>query len=510
MAQDEDRDGPDGGWGGRPGAAREASTERITRAAVVQLGGRAFNILLGVAAVGLLARAIGPEGFGVWSTALAYVGIFGVFADLGLAQIATLRMSEEPEREDEWLGALMGTVALASVGALLITIAAVPLLSDQGDVRLVTAILALTLLGQAPGTLLAVFDSRVRAGLRMGLLTLNSLFWLAAIIILDLSGAGLVAFAVAFVATSAASAFAQVTLVRRFARVALRRGRELWRPLVRVALPVGLSGVLITIYYRIDSVLLFNLRGAEEAGIYGAAYRFLDPLHFLPVSVMAATVPVMAALRESDPARMRRLIQRGGEYLVIAALGALAVTIPLSPTIVDLVLGDGYERTAGVLPVLMLAFVFISLGYLSGYLVPMVNKQWRLVGYAAFGAVANVGLNLLLIPSYGALGAAWATVVTEAAVNGLALVTVFVALRFKPKLGRLVRALFAAAATTAAIALAQNLGGIFALIVAGPAYLLALAACRAITVSEIRELLASRRSPSAAVADGPTPTEPPA
>ena len=496
MSESADRGEP-GGWGGSPGDAGVATSSRIARTALVQLGGRAVNILLGVVAVALLARALGPDRFGTWSTALAYVGIFGVFADLGLVQVATLRMSDDHEREDQWLGALLATVTLASIGALLLTIAAIPLLSNEGDVYLVTAILALTLLSAAPGTMLAVFDSRVRAGVRIGLLTVNSLLWLTAIIVLDLSGAGVVAFAVAFLAVATISAVLQWTAVRRFATVSLRRGRELWRPLVKVALPVGLAGVLITVYYRIDSVLLFNLKGPEEAGIYGAAYRFLDPLHFFPVSVMAATVPVMAALRETDTDRFKRLIQRGGEYLVIAALGTLAVMISLATPIVDLVLGKGYEPAAGLLPVLMLAFVFVSLGYLSGYLVPLVGKQWRLVGYAAFGAVANVVLNLILIPPYGALGAAWATVATELAVNGMALVTVFAAIGFRPQLGRMAGALLAAAAMAAIVALVGQLGVVAGLVAAGPVYLVALLATRAISVDDIKELLAARKSPAA-------------
>ena len=193
------------------------------------------------------------------------------------------------------------------------------------------------------------------------------------------------------------TALLQWAATRRFASIALRACRRRWKPLVRLALPIGLAGALVTVYYRIDSVLIFELKGAEEAGIYGAAYRFLDPIQFVPVSILAAVFPVMAAVYVQDPERVRRLVQRAGDYLLVVALGVLGGTVALAQPIVDLLLGPSYERSATVLPILMLAFVFISMGYLSGYLTTIVGKQWRLAAIAAGGVVANVALNFALI-----------------------------------------------------------------------------------------------------------------
>jgi PST family polysaccharide transporter len=483
------------GWGGQPGEATVASRSRVARAAVIQLGGRAINLAIGVAGIAILARALGTEGFGVWSTALAFVGIFGFLTNLGLAPVATQRMAAEPEAESEWLGALMGTVAIASLGAFIIAVATIPLLGDggDGDIHLVALILALTLLCAAPGALLAVFDSRVRPGLRVALLTLNSLGWLAAIVILAVTDAGIVTFALAFLGISVLTALLQWVATRRFATIALRAGRRRWKPLVKLALPIGLAGALVTVYYRIDSILIFELKGAEEAGIYGAAYRFLDPIQFVPVSILAAVFPVMAAVYVQDPERVRRLVQRAGDYLLLVALGVLGGTVALAQPIVDLLLGPGYEQSASVLPILMLAFVFISMGYLSGYLTTIVGKQWRLAAIAAGGVVANIAFNFALIPPFGAVGAAWATVVTELAVNGLALWTVFRVLEFRPSFNRAIRTLLAAAVMTAAVAAAAQIDLIAGLLVAGPVYLGALLALGAITRSELRDLIGRER-----------------
>ncbi len=470
-----------------------ASRKHVARAAAIQLLGRAGNLALGIVGVALLARHLGTDGFGVWSTALAFVGIFGFLTNLGLAPVATQRMAAEPDAESEWLGALMGTVAIASVGAFIIAIATIPLLGNEDDIHVVTVIVTVSLLCAAPGALLAVFDSRVRPGLRIALLTLNSVGWLAAIVILALSDAGIIAFALAFLGISIGTAILQWVATRHFATISLRAGRRRWRPLVKLALPIGLAGALVTVYYRVDSVLIFEIKGADEAGIYGAAYRFLDPIQFVPVSILAAVFPVMAAVHDQDPERVRRLVQRAGDYLLIVALGVLGGTVALAQPIVDLLLGPGYERSATVLPILMLAFVFISMGYLSGYLTTIVGRQWRLVGIAAVGLVANVVLNLILIPPFGAVGSAWATVITELTVNVLALWTVFVALSFRPSFNRAARAVLAAGVMTGAVALAAGVGLVAGLLVAAPVYVGALLGLGAITTVEIRDLISRER-----------------
>ncbi|MDQ4129537.1 MAG: polysaccharide biosynthesis C-terminal domain-containing protein, partial [Actinomycetota bacterium] len=197
-----------------------------------------------------------------------------------------------------------------------------------------------------------------------------------------------------------------------------------------------------------------------------------------------------------DPDRVRRLVQVGTESLVVISLAVLGGSIALADPLVANLLGEGFDRSAGLLPVLMLAFVFISFGYLAGYLVPIVGLQWRFAAYAAVGVVANVGLNLLLIPSFGAYGSAWATVVTELAVNGLALVGVMRALSFRPALGRVLRAVLAAALMTAAVALAAHAGLVVGLLVGPPVYLAALLGLRVIVPAELRELWRERARPA--------------
>lgn len=474
--------------GGQPGEARGANARRIASNTALIIVLRCGIAAVHVAIVALLARALGPAGYGVWSTAIAYVGIFSILIDLGLAQAATQRMSAEPEREPEWLGAFVMTRTAVSVFLLAVCLAGVPLLARSGDLRLVTLVLSVTILTGVPNSLMAVFESRLRPGPGLALTALEAVILLGAVGTLTFAGTGILGYALAFVAAALVVGVARLLFLRHFARVALRRGVKLWRPLMRLALPLGIAGVLVAIYYRIDVVLIFNLRGAEEAGIYGAAYRFLDPLHLLPQAVLASLFPVLSAAHGRDPARLGRLVQNGIDYSAIISLPMLGGSIVAAGPLVDFLLGDGFERAAGLVPILMVAFVSICYGYLAGYLAAIVGLQWRYAAYAAVGAVANVALNLILIPPYGAYGAAWVTAVTEVTTMSLLLATVLRALQFRPSLARPLRAALAAAAMVVPMALAAPAGLLVTLLVGVGVYVLVLIAVRGVVPSELLAL----------------------
>lgn len=452
-----------------------------------QLVLRIVSMPISVVTVSLTARTLDPSGFGVWTAASAYVGIFGVITDLGLTTVAMQKMSAEPEREGEWLGALAGMRLLLSFVAAALCVVTVPIFLDDTDqTYLATWILALTIFSTGANALMAVFNSRLRSGLALSFSVVQSVLWLVVCVVFYVLGADVVDFAIAYVCVLAVIAGMQLQATRRFAHIAWRAGRELWRPLMRVAIPLGIGGIAVTIYYQIDAVLLLQLADAEETGVYGAAYRFLAPLLFLPAAVMSSFFPVLSAVQASDPERVRRLVQRAAELMAVISLPILALTLALSDQIVDLLYGAEFARSAEVLPVLMIAFVAICFGTLAGFLAPLLNLHWRVAAYASVGAFVNVGLNVLLIPEHGALGSAWATVVTEILTMGMMLGTAFLRLRLRLVSLRLVGAIAAATAMYGAMAIAAPLGLIPAGLLGAVLYVGGVLGARVVDFGELR------------------------
>ncbi len=479
--------------GGAAGDAGAAKGRDIASNVGIQFVARAITMALSVVTVALMARALHPNGYGVWNGAGSYVGLFTVLTDLGFTIAATQRMAAEPEREAEWLGALIGIRITMSLIVVVLCAASIPLfLTDTDSTHTVAYIITATALATGANALMTVFQSRLRAGLVLSFTVLQGFLWLAAVASLAAANASIVAFAIAWAIVVAAISILQVLATRRFAHIAWRAGRRLWRPLVRVAIPLGVASVMITIYYQVDSVLLLQIAGAKEAGIYGAAYGFLAPMNFLPAAVMASFFPVLSAVYGHDPARARRLVQVCADIMAVIALPVLAGTIALSGPIVHLIYGPTYHESASLLPILMIAFVIICFGSLAGFLAPLLGLQWRFALYTSIGAIANVILNLVLIPSYGAHGSAWATVLTEAITMALMMGTALVTMRLALRVGKMLRTVVLAAAMTGVMVLATPLGLLPAGMIGVLVYLAGLFALRIVNRSELRVLL--RRS----------------
>lgn len=475
---------------GSAGAATQAGGRQIATNISTQMALRVLVMPISIVTVSLTARTLDPSGLGVWTAVGAYVGIWGTLTDIGLTTVAMQRMAAEPERESEWLGALAGLRVVLSVLVAALCAVTVPLFLATGHTA--AWILTLTIFSTGGSALMAVFNSRLRSGLALSFSVLQNFLWLGIVVAFYVTGASVVDFAIANTIVIAIVCALQIRAAHRYAHIAWRAGRALWRPMMKVALPLGIASILITVYYQIDSVLLLQLSTSHEAGLYGAAYRFMAPLLMLPAAVMSSFFPVLSAANVTDPERVRRLVQRAAELMAVISLPALAGAIVLSGPIVHKLYGSPYAHSAEVLPILVIAYVSICFGSLAGFLAPLLNLHWRLAIYSAIGAAANIGLNVWLIPRYGALGSAWATVATEVLTMTLMLGTALLTLRLRVRPGRLLATVAVAGAMTGVMQLATPLGWVTAGIIGVLAYVGGLFALRVIRFDELRALRSSR------------------
>lgn len=457
---------------------------------LVQVVGRFGNLALGVAVTLVLVHSLGARGFGQWSTILAITQIATNFGDLGLNQVSIARAVADRDRERAWLGALVSLRLALALPLTLGTLAAVFAILT-GDARVAGVLIAATMLVGAPNAMSAVFQLRVRNDVTTAILTFQSTVWLAGVVAVAAAGGGIRAFAVVFLVTNALTTALTVTLAARWMHPQLARAWRLWRPLLRVGLGVGAAGILVTLYVRLDQILVFQFAGSRQAGLYGAAYRILDQSQFLPASVMTTLFPLIAAAYATDVVRVRRLLQLTAEYLSMGSLGALAFTIVAARPIMVLLFGVQFAAAAPALPILMGAFVSISFGYLVGNMVVILELQRRFLLYTALALALNVVLNLLLIPPYGFEAAAWVTLVTEVTVLSLSARSILKRLEMKPSWARLGRITVAAVGMGVLVAIGREaglpLGALVAIAaVLYPALLLAL---RALAPRDIASLI---------------------
>jgi O-antigen/teichoic acid export membrane protein len=472
-------------------ATIDVGARRTSLDILVQVVGRLGNLALGVVATLIVVRALGSTGFGQWSTIFAITQIATNLGELGLPQVAIGRAAGEPRREADWLGALVSLRVLLAIPATIVSLAAVLLIAPTQQSRIAGVLIAATVLVSAPTAVTAVFQLRVRNDISIAIITANSVLWTAGAVAVAIFAKNIEAFAAVFLAVAVLTTSVSILLALRLMPLRLSSSRQLWRALMRVGLGVGAAGIMVTLYVKLDQVLVFEFAGSREAGLYGADSRILEQIQFIPSSVMTTLFPLIASAHLHDLVRVRRLLQAAGEYLTMASLPILAFTAVAAHPIMHLLFGPQFDDAAPALPILMGAFISISFGYLAGNMVVILELQRRFFRYAAIGLAINASLNVLLIPRYGFLAAAWITLVTEVVVMSLTMHSVLHRIEMRPSFGRLLGTLAAALAMGALTWLARDLGmPLFGLVaIASVSYPALLFSLRVLTVGEVRAVL---------------------
>lgn len=184
------------------------------------------------------------------------------------------------------------------------------------------------------------------------------------------------------------------------------------------ALPFALLGLLMTIYYRIDAIMLERMYGAAETGIYAKAYRLLDAINQFGYLFGIPLLPLFATmLRRREP--VQDLLQFSAVLMFLFATSAAILCSFFGSQIMTLLYPDADLYSMRIFSLLMISFIPISSVYIFGTLLTAHGSMLILNCIAVGGIIINIVLNLLWIPDYGAMGTTFATLCTQLVVAGL-------------------------------------------------------------------------------------------
>lgn len=370
--------------------------------------------------VGLLvsvwvARYLGPEQFGLLNFALAFIGLFGAIATLGLQGIVV----RDIVRDRESAHLTLGTAAVLQlvgglVSFLLILVAIAYLRPDDALARTIVAILGAMMLFKASEIALYWFESQVQS--KYSVWVQNGVFLVFAAIKvgLILLEAPLTTFVWAMLAEAAlVAAMLLLVLNLRGPTKALQASLDRGKTLVKDSWPLILSGLAIMVYMKIDQIMLGQMLGDQAVGIYSAAVRIGEVWYFVPLAVIASVFPAIAKVRKNDSSLYHARFQALYDGVVALALVVALVTSLIAEPFIVLLYGSDYADGGSVLAVLVWSGVFASLSFASGRWYLLEGLQKLALSRNLFGVAINVALNFVLIPRYGALGAAFSTLAAQ-------------------------------------------------------------------------------------------------
>ena len=372
-----------------------------------------FGLVVGV----WVARYLGPEQFGLFSYVLAFVALFGVFATLGLDDIVVRDIVRNPSDKDEILGATFSLKLLGGLVGILLTTAGILLLRPNDRLtHSMVAIIASGLIFQSFDTISFWFQSQVQ--IKYVVYAKNGAFILIALakVGLILSHASLIAFAWAALAEIILGAVgltlaygANGHIVRAW-RGSIARARSL----LTDSWPLILAGLAIVVYMKIDQIMLGEMLGNQAVGLYSAATRISEIWYFIPVAIVSSASPsIVEAKAISDSL----YYQKVDKLFRLMAVLAFSIVIPMtffSGHIIDLLYGPEFAGAGSVLAIHIWAAVFVFLGVAQGPWTVNEGLMKLSLQRTVIGAVANVVLNLLLIPRIGVVGAAISTLIAQA------------------------------------------------------------------------------------------------
>jgi len=392
---------------------------RLLSNTVVVVIGSVVQRLLTFATTMVLARGLGEELFGVYAFVVAYMMIFSFLVDLGFERVITRELARHPERTGELLGTGLISRGALSVLAAAAAVTVAWLLHLPALTRWCIFLAALGMPLTVETFARAFFQSRFQMHLAYLLSLPGGLLFLMLAALVLTSGRGL-----AWV--FGAGLFSGVCSVTLILWVALPRMQVLWRlewrrvrELLREAWELGAVLLIWLIALRIDQLLLYWLRGPGELGQYAVAVKITEALNLIPEAIMVTVFPLLASTELSAPQRFQRIYQLTIRYLVLLVLPiALLVTVERA-ALIRLLFGPAYVSGSDALAILAWWMFFSYTGAVYVGLM-IVRRQQRLVGVvSALALAANVALNLLWIPRWGATGAAAATLASSSFSFGL-------------------------------------------------------------------------------------------
>jgi O-antigen/teichoic acid export membrane protein len=401
----------------------------IARNAAYLMVGQVISWSLSLVFVLIVPRAVGASSWGEWSLAWAITSVTTAITGLGLGTLVIKDVSREPEKAREYVGAAL-TAQLIMVAPFAAIIAVFTIVARYPAHTKV--VIAIVTAGALVSFLTTPVTSALLALQKMHFTTFsavisNGLVSLAAILLVKMVAVGIIAISVASLVGAIGAAAVQIYGLRHHARLWPRLDSRLVRHLLIGGLPYWASGLLLGVYMWVDAVMLSLMTSTTEVGWYGAATRLISTLGFLPYVITMAVFPALSHGFRDDRAT-GRLAQVSLRLLISLGLPVVVGTAIVGPQVVKLVYGWAFEPAGQILVVLSFSLLpmFISTLVCSFLIAADRQNIWAWVMGAA--CVINPLINLAAITVFerayhnGALGAAYALLITDVLIATAALV----------------------------------------------------------------------------------------
>ncbi len=365
------------------------------------------------------ARILGAEGWGAFSYALSIGSILMIFSDIGIGGLIT---REAVQLKDGYASFISTSLFLKSAilcASILLVVLLGPHISHIAEARPLFGMIAIILVfdalretGFAVNRAFEKMEWEIVVKILMSALTL----WFG--IMLLKSDPSPESFALAYAIGSALGFFLIAIVVRkRFLQIISRIDLTLLGTVIKTTWPFALITLVGSIMANTDVVMLGIWKNSAEIGLYASMQRIQQFILIIPSMIGTASFPLISRLAHTDKGQLGNIFERTLRFMFLIAIPIVVGGMLLSGKIVVFTFGAAYAGAAPILSALLLMLLVSFPLILLSNAIFAFDKQRELARAYFFGVIANILANFFLIPKFGAVGSAWATVVSTAIVT---------------------------------------------------------------------------------------------
>jgi len=376
---------------------------------------KVFRLGFGLFVVAWVARYLGPSDFGHLNYAIAFTALFSAIATLGLDGIAVRELINEPEQKEKILGSVFFLKLIGGICALILSCSAILLVrpNDKSSSVLIF-IIALGFIFQSFNTIDIWFQSQLLS--KYTVWVKNSVFLIASImkVFFILVKGPLIVFAV--IGTFEIMIGAAGLIIFYHAKhLRIKKWKADWlvvQNLLKDSWPLILAGLSVMVYMRIDQVMIGQMMGDKVVGIYSAAVQLAEIWYFIPMLISPSIFPSILNAKKIGGDIYTQRTQMLYDLMALLAVLIAVIVFFFSKDMISFLYGNQYVNASFVLSIYVWAGIPVFLGVVvSRFLI--AENMTKVSFYRTFlGCISNVILNLILIPRYGIVGAAWATLIS--------------------------------------------------------------------------------------------------
>jgi len=434
-----------------------SSARKILMNTGSQIAAKAVLAVIGFATVKVITSYLSLKGYGNYAAVYDFIALFGIVSDLGLYTIAVREMSRDESKIEYILGNVLSIRTIMALLVMVVAVCASVFYARPDSTILFPLAAAITATATVFALLTGTISSVLQVHYKMqynamasiigklvslGYMIYIIMFWYPSDPVsgfYQLLFAGIIGNLVLFSVT--------YYYTRKITKIRYRLDWHFIKDVIIKSLPYGLALILNTLYFRIGSIMVYMMIGPESSAIYAMPLKILESIAILPLYFMNSVLPTLSKAIKEESDKYQKIIQYSFDALVMGGIPMAIGTSIISYQAIALLsdekylsrLSEGFYGSDIILQIIIFALAFSFINTLFGFILVAINKQSKMLYVNGAGVFFAIISNLILLPMFGAQGAAYTDIMVEFLVVVGAYVYAKKYLKFKIKLKNAVK-----------------------------------------------------------------------